>query len=336
MKDDLPNFPHDNDSRNHAKMKALRARFGWTGYGQFWALNEMIAGSTDARMDISRKVVRASTACELGMTTDALDEFLRFLSDPDECGLINYSDGIVTTDRTQEAYEIVKKMREDWREKKNKAKFPKTKTPDESDHTADSGWRDSGEFDSFPGESPENPQLSPRENQTFPQGNTHKEKERKVKEIKEPKIFSLTPVVEEKFEDETFEDEPAPKPDRRTVNPSEVDAFLAAWNAAKVLPPHRGTRANLGAEAPAVFDAMSLYTPAEISEALANYVTLKSDLTTYKPWNYPTPISFLKKGISQHLNQSKPLETFALHPGKIKPAEMTEEENLQWVRENLK
>ena len=45
MKDDLPYFSHDNDSRNHPKMKALRARYVWTGYGQFWALNEMIAGS---------------------------------------------------------------------------------------------------------------------------------------------------------------------------------------------------------------------------------------------------------------------------------------------------
>lgn len=112
MKDDLPYFSHDNDARNHPKMKALRARFGWTGYGQFWALNEMIAGAPQARLDLSRKVVRSSVACELGMTTDALDDFLRFLEDKDECGLINYSDGILTTDRTQEDYEHVTKMRE--------------------------------------------------------------------------------------------------------------------------------------------------------------------------------------------------------------------------------
>jgi len=104
MKDDLPYFSHDNDARNHAKMKALRARFGWTGYGQFWALNEMIAGSSHACLDLSRKVVRAGAACELGMTTDALEAFLAFLADRDECGLIDYDEGIVTTDRTQEDY----------------------------------------------------------------------------------------------------------------------------------------------------------------------------------------------------------------------------------------
>lgn len=104
MKDDLPFFSHDNDARNHAKMKALRARFGWTGYGQFWALNEMISGASKARLDLSRKVVRASVACELGMTTDALDDLLKFLSDPEECGLVHYENGIITTKRTQEDY----------------------------------------------------------------------------------------------------------------------------------------------------------------------------------------------------------------------------------------
>ena len=112
MKEDLPYFSHDNDARNHAKMKALRARFGWTGYGQFWALNEMIAGSARACLDLSRKVVRAGAACELGMTTDALESFLSFLADPDECGLIDYNEGIVTTDRTQEDYSRTETGRE--------------------------------------------------------------------------------------------------------------------------------------------------------------------------------------------------------------------------------
>lgn len=112
MKDDLPYFSHDNDARNHAKMRALRARYGWTGYGQFWALNEMIAGTLKAKLDLSRKVVRSATACELGMTTEALDDFLLFLSDREECGLIHYENGIVTSDRTTEDYKKVVSSRE--------------------------------------------------------------------------------------------------------------------------------------------------------------------------------------------------------------------------------
>lgn len=146
MKDDLPYFSHDNDARNHAKMKALRARFGWTGYGQFWALNEMIAGSPSARLDLSRKVVKAATACELAMTPDALDQFLEYLADPEECGLVHMAAGVLTTDRTQEDYAAVASKREKVRERKatvakvsgnhpeTSAKFPETsaKFPEEN------------------------------------------------------------------------------------------------------------------------------------------------------------------------------------------------------------
>jgi len=120
VKNDLPYFPHDNDARNHAKMMALRARYGWTGYGQFWALNEMVAGAGCARLDLSRKVVKAGAACELGMTPDALEDFLLFLSDPEECGLIHYENGMITTDRTQESYQQVKAERERKRDKGTK------------------------------------------------------------------------------------------------------------------------------------------------------------------------------------------------------------------------
>jgi uncharacterized phage protein (TIGR02220 family) len=159
MKDDLPYFSHDNDSRNHAKMKALRARYGWAGYGNFWALNEMISGSSHATLDLSRKVIKSATACELGMTPDALDDFLAFLADDCECGLINYEDGILTTDRTTEDYEKVVKMRDGWREKK-------TKKP------VNDGFQ--GEKESFQGE-----------NEDFPSGNGNRGEERKEKEIKE-------------------------------------------------------------------------------------------------------------------------------------------------------
>lgn len=105
MKNDLPYFSHDNDARNHPKMKALRGRYSWDGYGLFWALNEMIAASDEVSLDLSRKIVRGSVACELNMTTQELEKFLIFLSDKEECGLINYVNGIVTSDRTKENYQ---------------------------------------------------------------------------------------------------------------------------------------------------------------------------------------------------------------------------------------
>ena len=111
MRENLPYFTHENNARNHAKMKALRARYGWTGYGQFWALNEIVAESAGARLDLTRPVIRSATACELGMTAEAFDEFLGFLSDDASCGLVEYQDGILTTDRTQENYSHIEAER---------------------------------------------------------------------------------------------------------------------------------------------------------------------------------------------------------------------------------
>lgn len=105
MKNDLPYFSHDNDARNHAKMKALRGKYSWNGYGLFWALNEMVAEANEVSLDLSRKIVRGAVACELNMTTQELEKFLMFLADPEECGLITYKNGIVKTDRTTENYQ---------------------------------------------------------------------------------------------------------------------------------------------------------------------------------------------------------------------------------------
>ena len=111
MKNDLPWFKHYNGARNHPKMKALRGKFGPTGYGRFWMLNEMISDAPGARLDLTRKINLLATAGELGLELPAFEEFLAFLSDP-EIDLVNYSDGILTTDQTQEDYVVVEVARE--------------------------------------------------------------------------------------------------------------------------------------------------------------------------------------------------------------------------------
>jgi hypothetical protein len=117
MKDNLPYFSHDNNARRHPKMKALIAELGYEGYGRFWALNERIAESAGAFIDISKKVNRLDLAQELGLNGDGLDEFLAFLSDP-EIDLINIKDNIITTDRISEIFEKTMENREEERERK--------------------------------------------------------------------------------------------------------------------------------------------------------------------------------------------------------------------------
>ena len=111
MKNDLPWFKHYNGARNHPKMKALRGKFGPTGYGRFWMLNEMISDAPGARLDLTRKINLLATAGELGLELPAFEEFIAFLSDP-EIDLVNYTDGILTTDQTQEDYTVVEGARD--------------------------------------------------------------------------------------------------------------------------------------------------------------------------------------------------------------------------------
>jgi hypothetical protein len=105
MKDNLPYFSHDNNAHRHPKMKALIAEYGYEGYGRFWALNERIAESSGAYIDISKKVNKLALAQEIGLNGDGIDRFLKFLSDP-EIDLINIKDRIITTERIKSEYEF--------------------------------------------------------------------------------------------------------------------------------------------------------------------------------------------------------------------------------------
>jgi len=78
-------------------MKALIAEFGFEGYGRFWALNEIIAETSEACIDISKKINRLDLANELGLDGNGLDRFIAFLSDS-EIDLINIADNIITID----------------------------------------------------------------------------------------------------------------------------------------------------------------------------------------------------------------------------------------------
>jgi hypothetical protein len=117
MKNDLPFFSHDNNARNHPKMKALIAEYGYEGYGRFWALNEKIAETSGAFINISKKINRLALANELNFDGNELDKFLEFLSDP-EIDLINIKDNKITTDRISESYKAVINKRE--KQRKNK------------------------------------------------------------------------------------------------------------------------------------------------------------------------------------------------------------------------
>lgn len=47
-------FIHDADARNDHKILELRARFGWSGYGIYWALVEMLRSANDYKLKVDR------------------------------------------------------------------------------------------------------------------------------------------------------------------------------------------------------------------------------------------------------------------------------------------
>jgi hypothetical protein len=117
MKDNLPYFEHDNNASLHPKMKALISKYDHAGYGKFWILNEMIARSPGAYIDISKKINKLDLANELRLSENELDDFLNFLSDP-QIDLINNQDGKITTDRVTECFYKTMKGRKSDRERK--------------------------------------------------------------------------------------------------------------------------------------------------------------------------------------------------------------------------
>jgi hypothetical protein len=127
-RDSLNHFDHETNARNHPKFKALRVTYGWEGVGRFWALNEMIGGSTEAKLDLTKKVFRATAADELTLSIAEFDAFIAFLADPNECGLVKFKDGILTTDKTQENWKSLQLYRE-----KDKARKVKKQIPTEND-----------------------------------------------------------------------------------------------------------------------------------------------------------------------------------------------------------
>lgn len=176
MKEDLPFFEHDNHARHHPKMKALLAEFGWAGIGRFWSLNEAICCSSKAILDVSKKVTKASMAVELGLSMAEFEAFLVFLSDPNECGLITYKDGKVTTERTQESYRQVEEGRIKARNRKNKTidGHPDTASP-ESPVTETFSVNDQS--------SPEHTQSSPEPYKSIKEHNRTEQNTSELKEL---------------------------------------------------------------------------------------------------------------------------------------------------------
>lgn len=95
-------FSHDSDAREDIKCKYLIREFGVKGYGMWWILCEILAGTECHRIDYSDGMQRWYLEEEMRSTGDELNSFLDVCS---EVGLINgelWESGIVSSDRMNE------------------------------------------------------------------------------------------------------------------------------------------------------------------------------------------------------------------------------------------
>ena len=205
MKEVLPYFGHDNNALSHPKCQALVASFGFAGYGRFWALNERIASTEGCCLDLSKKVNRAGLAVVLQLTLVDLEAFLKFLSDPEECGLIHYKDGQVTTDRTSENLKQLLDSREAARQRKESKK---ASSPNSAQSSANFG------------ESSPNSAL--------------KERKDKVKESKEEESAESASPDPESFNTPEPQPERNPSADDFDPNPPRLNDFEPELNALKI------------------------------------------------------------------------------------------------------
>ena len=110
MKNNIDYYQHYATSDQHPKFKMLRVKFGWSGEGKFWALNNRIALSENCCLNISKKYNKASIANDLNFTIQELDDFILYLKD--DCELIYECEpGIITTDIIQENFGKVSEKR---------------------------------------------------------------------------------------------------------------------------------------------------------------------------------------------------------------------------------
>lgn len=136
MKDNITWVPHETEMGSHPKCQALIAAYGYEGYGRFHRLNELIGRSEGCRLDLRRKVYFNQTAGELRMTPAEFREFIAFLADPDECGLLHNDGDILWTTRVQDALISVRKTRADGRERQQKARQKTENSEPEEDNAA--------------------------------------------------------------------------------------------------------------------------------------------------------------------------------------------------------
>lgn len=86
-------FPHDSTAHNDQKILLIREKYGWEGYGLYWALLEAMYETVDAKLDTN--VIRA-LYIRFTITPEKMKEFIEFCK---EIELLKEEDGALFSQR---------------------------------------------------------------------------------------------------------------------------------------------------------------------------------------------------------------------------------------------
>ena len=121
MRDNLHWFTHSAQSAREPRVQALIAKYGMEGYGRYWILLERIASSPECALEVAIPLYRNTLANDMRMNTKDLEEFLSFLTNPDECGLLEMAEGKLTSRTISEDYQRASEDRRKARERRQRA-----------------------------------------------------------------------------------------------------------------------------------------------------------------------------------------------------------------------
>ena len=118
MKDYLIYYQHFTNSHDHWKFKLLRSLLGWSAEGRFWALNNMIARSSQCILNLNKKAIKASVMSDLQLDETEFDNLINILTN--KCELLINIDGNISTDIVRENHKEVMKERIRTKERREK------------------------------------------------------------------------------------------------------------------------------------------------------------------------------------------------------------------------
>lgn len=70
-----PYFPHEGNARNDEKLIAMRMKYGWEGYGIYWAIVEKLRDADSYRLSCEYELIAYDLRTDIGIIESIINDF---------------------------------------------------------------------------------------------------------------------------------------------------------------------------------------------------------------------------------------------------------------------